>query len=110
MQKIIPGVYPLVKDNDDLALDSWTDVDFIWNSSGRHRELFINFRELNNFFKFGTYLTIVQSFLLKKTLLANSRLYFAVDRGPLNLILLLEITIMISSGLTNVTLILNKTW
>ncbi|CAG5113818.1 Oidioi.mRNA.OKI2018_I69.chr2.g7908.t1.cds [Oikopleura dioica] len=33
VQKIIPGVYPLVKDNDDLALDSWTDVDFIWNSS-----------------------------------------------------------------------------
>ena len=32
--KIIPGVYPLVKSNDSPSLDSWTDVNFIWDSPG----------------------------------------------------------------------------
>ncbi|CAG5112042.1 Oidioi.mRNA.OKI2018_I69.chr2.g6300.t1.cds [Oikopleura dioica] len=32
VQKIIPGVYPLVENNDSPALDSWIDVDFIWDS------------------------------------------------------------------------------
>ncbi|CBY10290.1 unnamed protein product [Oikopleura dioica] len=30
--KIIPGVYPLVGSNDSPSLDSWTDVNFIWDS------------------------------------------------------------------------------
>ena len=32
--KIIPGVYPLVGSNDSPGLDSWTDVNFIWDSPG----------------------------------------------------------------------------